>query len=91
MPAMKITVDAAMRARDVSRPLPAEPAGAAMADAAPSPASEVAPARGAPPGSPGTPDSPGTPGSFRRMGAGSPAASAPFPGSRRRGRRKPRR
>ena len=53
MPAMKIVIDTAMRARDVSRPQPEDVARAEAADAAARAASPARPATTARPGRPG--------------------------------------
>ena len=61
MPVMKVTVDSAMRARDVSRPQPEDMAAAAAADAGPGSASPgPAARRGGPRGGAARPDLPGS-------------------------------
>ena len=122
MAAMRITVDAAMRARDVSRPQQEDAARAAVADAEPSQASQGTASRNGAPRSTGPGDAavssgnrsvtaarggtrppvPAPAGTGNPADTGNPANTAtpansgagippPFPGSRRRGRRRPRR
>ena len=72
MPVMKVTVDSAMRARDVSRPQPEDMAAAAAANAGPGSASPgPAARRGDPRGGAARPNLPGS-GRIARL-AGRPA------------------
>ena len=73
MPAMKIVIDTAMRARDVSRPQPEDVARAEAADAAARAASPARPATTTRPGWPGRPLPPGKP----RNSTGNPGAATP--------------